>query len=541
MNVPRMFRAQVQDRCQLQRLPQARTDTYRWVDEWIDGVEETVPNFGLNAQTREYQIAWRFVTNSGQDATVIRPVIGANGFPYYPGSSMKGAFKRACSPEQKMQYCGGMTNGETHPGCLRFHGGYPKDLDWIEQELVDVVHPQEGYQVKHSGDNHSAFVQISLYQPLLVFGISSSQELSSQEWEQIWQIWERAISKGIGLRVSAGYGQPISHAENCLLSVHLRGQGLASKLINDEGEFRPNLFKAALRGHTLRLLGGVTDQATAEKITKQIWGGFAGRQGAIVGQVGISFEAIDLTLSTFTYTPNYNPVNMPIFNLREGRLDILTMKNLGALQTRHLQGLVTRLIKFSLLLGGFGKSWRRVDHRLFYPDYFQNNDKPVIGCHWQLLKNFSQYGVVVNQLQDITTFLNDCYSFIQRFVRTRGEQLSSNGSNWRETFHPNNVQVWGRFAENKLDSHAIYWFHRSYQGTRTIKRSSLTGQLGRIGRIWHRMYPHFEIHDKRIKLTGRCVEILTIFPDASDQSNQFLEFLETSSEFQLLWPISTDD
>jgi hypothetical protein len=55
------------------------------------------------------------------------------------------------------------------------------------------------------------------------------------------------------------------------------------------------------------------------------------------------------------------------------------------------------------------------------------------------------------------------------------------------------------------------------------------------------MYPHFEIHDKRIKLTGRCVEILTIFPDASDQSNQFLEFLETSSEFQLLWPISTDD
>ena len=169
MNVPRMFRAQVADRCQLQRLPQARTDAYRWVDEWIDGVEETIPNFGLNTQTREYQIAWRFITNSGQDETVIRPVIGANGFPFYPGSSMKGAFKRACSPEQKMTYCGGMVNGETHPGSLRFHGGYPKDLDWIEQELVDVVHPQEGYQVKHSNEHHSAFVQISLYQPLLVW------------------------------------------------------------------------------------------------------------------------------------------------------------------------------------------------------------------------------------------------------------------------------------------------------------------------------------------------------------------------------------
>jgi CRISPR-associated protein Cmr6 len=537
MNVPRMFRAQVQDRCQLQRLPQARTDAYRWVDEWIDGVEETVPNFGLNAQTREYQIAWRFVTNSGQDATVIRPVIGANGFPYYPGSSMKGAFKRACSPEQKMKYCGGTIGGETYPGCLRFHGGYPKNLDWIEQELVDVVHPQEGYQVKRSNDNHSAFVQISLYKPLLVFGISTNQELSITEWEEVWQIWERTISKGIGLRVSAGYGQPINHVGNCLFSIHLRGQGLASKLINDEGEFRPNLFKAALRGHTLRLLGGVTDQATAEKITKQIWGGFAGRQGAIVGQVGISFESVDLTLSTFTYTPNINPVNIPIFNLNEGRLDILKMKILTDAQTRNLQVFLTQLIKFSLLLGGFGKSWRRVDHRLFYPDYLDNNDKPVIGCHWRLTKNLSRYSVTINYLEDITTFLNSFYTFIQRFVTSRQEQLSEQGSNWREAFHPSRVQVWGRLADSKLDSHAIDWFHGCYQGGNTIKGSDLTGRLNRIGRIWHRMYPHFEVLDQKVRSTGKYVEILTIFPDDSQTSNQFLEFLQASSDFQLLWPL----
>ncbi|MFM8295972.1 MAG: hypothetical protein ACKN9E_15690, partial [Microcystaceae cyanobacterium] len=363
------------------------------------------------------------------------------------------------------------------------------------------------------------------------------QELSSQEWEEVWQIWERAISRGIGLRVSAGYGQPIKHQENCLLSVHLRGQGLASKLINDEGEFRPNLFKATLRGHTLRLLGGVTNQATAEKLTKQIWGSFAGAEGAIVGQVGISFEAVNLNLSLFTYTPDYNPVNMPIFNLKEGRLDILIMKEVTDIQKMNLQSLLTRLIKFSLLLGGFGKSWRRSDHRLFYPDYLKNDDKPVIGCHWRLLKNFPQYGVVVNQLQDVTIFLNDCHSFIQRFVRTRGEQLNGNVSNWREAFHPDRVQVWGRFAEDKSDSHAIYWFHKNYQGANTIKGSSLTGQLGQIGRIWHRMYSHFEKQDKKIVLTGKYVELLTIFPDNSPASNQFLEFLENSRDFTLLWPL----
>lgn len=49
-------------------------------------------------QTRTYNLTWRFITNSGQDDGVIRPAIGAKGWPYYPGSSMKGIFRRACTP-----------------------------------------------------------------------------------------------------------------------------------------------------------------------------------------------------------------------------------------------------------------------------------------------------------------------------------------------------------------------------------------------------------------------------------------------------------
>ncbi|MDJ0732558.1 MAG: hypothetical protein QNJ47_00490 [Nostocaceae cyanobacterium] len=67
---------------------------------------------------------------------------------------------------------------------------------------------------------------------------------------------------------------------------------------------------------------------------------------------------------------------------------------------------------------------------------------------------------------------------------------------WREIWHPDNVQVWGREAGSREDSQAIFWFHKPYQeeirgiqSEGSIYRSSLTGRMGQIGRLWHRMYP----------------------------------------------------
>jgi len=60
--IPMMFRAQVEGRCQIQRLPQAQQDSTRWVDEWIKGVEETIPQFSDHVQIQEYEMTWRFVT-----------------------------------------------------------------------------------------------------------------------------------------------------------------------------------------------------------------------------------------------------------------------------------------------------------------------------------------------------------------------------------------------------------------------------------------------------------------------------------------------
>ncbi|MBD2365138.1 hypothetical protein H6G36_28950 [Anabaena minutissima FACHB-250] len=532
--VPLMFQAPVTGRGQIQYIQEPK-QSERWVDEWVEAAATKPPKFSSHVKTKEYKITWRFVSNSGQDEDIIRPVIAANGFPYYPGASMKGAFLRACTLQQRQRYCGSqVSSNETQPGILRFHGAYPQDDSWCEQPLIDVVHPQENWQLKNSA-SHAAFLQISLYQPTLVFGISSTIELEVSEWETIWKIWDKAIERGIGSRVSAGYGQPISHPETKLITVNLKGQGLASQLIDKSGEFRPNMFKAALRGHTLRLFSGITDENTAEELTKELWGGFAGSNGAVVGQLGIAFNPVDLALDEFRYNRN---VIMPVYELEAGSLNILCMQDFTDEYKNELKILARQILKFSLLLGGFGKSWRRIDHRIFFPEYLENGNKPMIGCHWEFLKASNSYYFPVNNINHITNIIDSVQKTVNNWLVLKGKTPSHQPSSWRESFHPQKVQVWGRIADDEDDSQAVIWFHDNFQGTQSIKGSLLTGKMGRIGRIWHRMYPRYmkprngEIHRSRDK---DYVELMTIFPDKTDEKTQdFLKFLP-NSKFSQLW------
>ncbi|MEH1896400.1 MAG: hypothetical protein V7K94_14085 [Nostoc sp.] len=528
--VPLMFQAQISGRGQIQYIKNPE-QSERWVDEWLEGSAIDPPTFNTNIKTKEYKITWRFVSNSGQDEDIIRPVIAAKGFPFYPGASMKGAFLRACTSEQGARYCGGKLNSnDTIPGILRFHGGYPKDATWVDQPLIDVVHPQQNWQIKNN-DSHSAFIQISLYQPTLIFGISSTKKIELSEWETIWTIWDKAIERGIGSRVSAGYGQPINHPETKLVSVNLRGRGLASQLIDKTGEFRPNIFKAALRGHTLRLFSGVTDENTAEELTRELWGGFAGKNGAVVGQLGIAFNAVDLEMDVY----RYGNVTMPIYELNTGTLNILSMGEISKEYKKELKTLATQILRFAMLLGGFGKSWRRINHQIFFPDYL--NGKPMIGCHWELTKQSNQYYFLVNSLSHITNILNDIHKTLNNWLKLKEKTPTNKLTSWRESFHPQKVQVWGRIAQDEDDSLAVRWFHGNYQGSKSIKGSSLTGKMSQIGRIWHRMYPRY-IKNKEGEMKRKereFVELLTIFPDKKDERTQeFLTFLATS-DFTKLW------
>ncbi len=542
-DVPLMYQAQVEGRSQIQRLipGQTRQQAYDWVYEWIVGCDRrNIPTFAAHIQTKTYRFTWRMVTNSGQDAGVIRPVIGERGWAYFPGSSMKGAFLRACkkmgTPEEVQRYCGGVgQNGELHPGILRFHGGYPSNDEWLDNSLVDIAHPQEDWQVKDQS-NHSAFIQITLYEPEFLFGLSSAKEIRVEEWERIWQIWEAALGRGIGSRVSAGYGQTKSHSDNRLLAVWLNGQGLCSKRINNVGEFRPNGFKATLRGHTRRLFSGVADDATVEALTKKLWGGFAGRDGSVVGLLGVACNTPNLDLDVYHFGNN----NMPVYDTGDLSLNILLMKDVSVEERMVLGRFVAQLLKFSMLLGGFGKSWRRIDHRLFFPNYL--NNKPMIGCHWSFAECSHKFYIPVGRnLANVTLFLDTLQANLAKSPLLRKVSNVPSQGYLRESWQKGNVEVWGRIAKDRNDSLAVRWFHGNYQTGQSIYRSELTGRMGKISRIWHRMYPQYRKRDGQMVDMGGYIELLTIFPNRDGDSEQvqktanFLEFLRDSGDFIQLW------
>ncbi|GBO52004.1 hypothetical protein APA_4108 [Pseudanabaena sp. lw0831] len=553
--VPMMFQAQTNGRCQLQRLDPERKkdgdsqDAEIWCEEWTSETYPVAPIFDEPVKTQEYTISWRFVTNSGQDDGVIRPVIGASGYPFYPGSSMKGAFRQACKrlfSDRLGKYCGQeISKGDFSPGILRFHGGYPTDDSWCDG-LVDLVHPQQERQVMSSTAKSSAFIQISLYQPTIQFGISASEELEESEWDEIWQIWEAAMGRGIGCRVSAGYGHRDQLKGELLYPPHLlKGQGMASKRLDESGEFRPNIFRAAIRGHALRIFGGLTDAETAKSEVERIFGGVSGH--GVWGLLMMNFVTTSLDEKLF----GNGQWEVPSYKV-EGELGWLLSQDISEEHKAALKNLILHLNQFAMIFGGFGKSWRRADHHLFYEEYYEetNYRKPLIGCHWQWKGRYLR-DVQVDDLDHISSFLKRLQSVAKIWLKLQGVKVgTSYADNWRESWHVDNVQVWGKLADDNDSSEAIHWLHRPYQEKDAraridklqIKGSSVTGKIGQIGRLWHRMYPVVKISTdpndatkKIIKKTKQYMELLTIFPNDSDECTNFLDFLADRQQFEQLW------
>ncbi len=538
--VPLMFQAQVSGRCQLQRIvPKAPVqDAETWVEQWTERTYPTQPQWGSRTQTQQVQFSWRLVTNGGQDDGVIRPVIGANGWPFFPGSSMKGVFRRACTPAQRARYCGqDLGDGDMAPGILRFLGGYPVGTTW-QEGLLDLVHPQQEWQL--NGGTHSAFIQMSLHRPLMEFAISSREDLSDDEWTTIWQIWQQAVSTGLGCRVSAGYGQPQQKGGEVLRSFQIKGQGPAAQLLGGDPEFRPNMFKATLRGHAMRIFGGLTDQATTEAIVRDLFGGITGGD-PVVGLVGMRFRINEDLEQNLRLTLGWHGAGRqaaPYYQV-DGKLDWLLNSQDPKLDRDSLKKLILKLMQFAMVFGGFGKSWRRADHRLFFdPDY-----ERLIGCHWQWVDK-SRLQTGVSKLDKIPAFITQVQDAARDWMARRGYRIHTNHASWRETWEHNKVQVWGRVASDAEDSLAINWLHRNYTGDQTIKNTDLTGKLNYIGRLWHRMYPVIlfrrgEDGTKVPRVFPQYLEMLTLFPDKSQTTQLFLDYLHSQASrqgsFEQLW------
>jgi CRISPR-associated protein Cmr6 len=542
--VPMMFRAQIVDRCQLQRIPNPRehreSDILPWAREWTQEVYPELPITNGKVREEKYQINWRMISNSGVDDAIIRPVIGARGWPYYPGSGMKGVFRRACTKDQSDRYCGEKkSKNDYEPGILRFHGGYPIDDSW-QDGLVDIVHPQQSKQVGIEGRG-SAFAMISLYQPTLRFGISSTIDLDQAEWDEIWKIWDKAIQKGIGGRISSGYGQTNTRSETPLIyRCQLKGRGQAAKLLDGSGEFRPNIFRASLRGHALRIFGGLTDASSAQKLVGELFGSID--RGGLEGLLSLNFIEEDVTQSTFAAETRWE---QPSY-MAAGEINWHLTGKLDPERCLALKNLVTALTHFAMILGGFGKSWRRADHRLFFEEYYSDNDKPLIGCHWQWADDLTLQEDRLwhsYKLEQIQPRIDKFRQAALTWMELQGSQPKAS-TEWRESWHPDRVQVWGRIAEDKDHSIAIDWLHGSYCNPSTIKGSQLTGQMGTVGRIWHRMYPVIalgknEANPKQpiVKRRNQFIELFTIFPDTDiPQSQPFLTFLkEEQNDFTKVW------
>lgn len=547
-HIPMMFRAQVGGRCQLNYINQGESDIDRWAKEWVERADDIPPQFSSQVQTKTYEIGWRFVTNGGQDDGVIRPVMGAQGVPFYPGSSMKGAFRRACNVTQRERYCGKQTsNKDMEPGILRFHGGYPTDKRW-QDKLVDIVHPQQGWQVQSSQKAGGAFALMSLYQPELCFGISSTIPLAQEEWDSIWQLWSQALTAGIGCRVSAGYGQPKTSKVKPLYQTQLKGQGIAPKLLDGSAEFRPNIFRAALRGHALRIFGGLTSAENAEKAVGQLFGDTQ-RDGGVVGLLTMGFETTRLKLGDF----GRGSWKVPTYEV-EGKLNwFLTQKSLPTEQQQALKNFIAYLTRFAMVLGGFGRSWRRADHRLFYPEYYDAGSKGLIGCHWQWQENQAlMFDVKVRKPEHLSRFLAEVQTMATTWLNLQGLPVTPNNyaRNWREAWHPDKVKIFGYVTDGDY-SEAIEWLHGPYREAKpalgirrgSIYKTSITGQMSKIGRLWHRMYPVIKVVKDDKAPTGKApfktpnyIEFLTIFPDGTPESNDFIDFLMNHEGFQLLWP-----
>jgi len=147
--VPRMYRAQVEGRCSLQFAGDRDQDLRNWVVEWVDPISERNPQPRYQRQEPplgwdgsvyrlKVQFPWRVCSNCGADS-ILRPVLGKNGIPFFPGSGIKGLFRRllnsdqleASTKQEIAAYCG----SQDQRGKLRFHGAYPVG-DWAGTQMI---------------------------------------------------------------------------------------------------------------------------------------------------------------------------------------------------------------------------------------------------------------------------------------------------------------------------------------------------------------------------------------------------------------------
>lgn len=544
--VPMMYRAQVNGRCSLQYGSNEK-DLSRWTTEWVDPnandsnrprAQREEPTLGLDGSIYRMKVKfpWRVFTNSGEDS-IYRPVMGKNGIPIIPGSSIKGLFERLSrshsSPDTRREirnYCG----DADHQGWLRFHKAYPIG-DWAgtnrvrvesrgqvssetRYRMVDVVHPQQSRQV---GDDTKrspqAIAVISFFEPELVFELSCQPDhpLDEEGWKRVGGLLKRALRSGLGGKTSSGYGLCILPKDKYALNINLSGTGVSSLLRNNEPEFRPNLFKATLRGHATRLLSGVSDdKAVVKKAVDCLFGGTQ-KPGSVDLYWDMPSKPQFATQGR-ERTPIYRATGTLRLDAEEKSL-----------------AFCKQLVLFAYLMAGWGKSWRRVWHAGpggWHPGFMDYSTR-AIGCHWEWLDSEGVELPNISSPNDLQQFLLSLRRSSQKYLGV--SEQASRALNWREAWHPNRLTV---YANRTANSKAISLFHDSdFKTTPAIGgRKPDDRRPTYFSSVWHRMLP----------VEDEYLEIVTLFHsdrsvwkrDEEDQLQEFCSLLE--EDFQKVYGVT---
>lgn len=543
-DVPMMYRAQI-GRCSLQYAG-SQADRNQWVDEWVypRNIAAEPRHQHSEKSLREepfycikIEFPYRVFSNCGQDS-IQRPVLDIRGIPFIPGSGVKGLFRRACRERDCSEngsrneslvnkYCGDKDN--LKPGCLRFHGAYPIG-NWANR-VLDVVHPQQQRQLGVNSLNKptSASTLISFYQPTLIFKFSSTDK--SINWQEVEKLLYEALHRGVGGKTSTGYGlggKPESQSnllpeygckENAsqILDLKLKGEGVCSVLLDKIPEFRPNLFKATLRGHLSRLLAGVCNyEPVVIAEVNRLLGGPDTKGNDRQGVLQLFWDSPK---------PDYHSNTLPVSYTTEGILHIAANS-----KAQYDFNFVQEVLKFAYIMGGFGKSWRRVWHEKFYPDYFnQAEEKFHIGCHWECLTpNW------INFQSDPPTKL--LQNFLSQLYQECCDRLGSHppkSLQWRESWHPDRVLVYSNVV---IDSQVVRLFHNhTFKTTPAIGgRNPGDKRPTFVSSVWHRMLP---LPD------NQYLEIVTVFHgDRTPWHNQLKPFTDAiKSKLKITTPTWGDE
>jgi CRISPR-associated protein Cmr6 len=484
------YRAQVEGRCQRQRIKEPRpkpegwrSDILIWVDEWIKELDVQSPFSGDGLRILEAQIDWRVISNSGMDEGVIRPVIGAGGWPLIPGSGIKGLFRRACPTPRLQRWCGSpCAAGDLSPGILRFHGAWPADAGWMGG-LLDVAHPQQNWQLgfNNGRESHSAFGVVSLYKPKLQVALSCTDPaISEAEWQEIESTLRQALQQGVGGRTSVGYGSSGAISGDLIFQCGLVGWGTTAKLLDGSAEFRPTMFRAAIRGMALRLFGGLCDDVTARQVVGRLFGSLSREEGQNVGLLATAYTNANTELGS----SGKGSWQQPTYATK-GDLQWRLMRRCRPSESEALlTDLLAALHGLTMALGGFGKGWRRPDHSIFYTAY----DKTPIGCHWQW-QDAEQLPawVHVQSSYALSELLQRARDLARRWLDDT-DSRPGGPARWREVIHPQTMRIWTRRASDPDDAKAIRWFHQELKGT-ALGGGVKSDRRLHVGRLWNRLLP----------------------------------------------------